>query len=329
RWPWLGVRAGAAGRGERAEPAAPTIGLPDPPASERDTRSAWLSADAHAFGDRVLLHAARRWDRQDEHVRDTRSTGAVRVRDTRRTLDAPQLGARVSLVRGLELRGNWSRGARAPQFDELFGIDGAVTGNPLLVPEHSESWDAGLAGETHVGALTLQADWAHHATHARELILFERSSPRGARAVNVGAARLFGEEASVRARWRGLELGATTAWLSATDRSPIPFYYGRRLPQHSERQSTLRAVARHAGWSLAFDTEYQSDTFLDRANFSRAPSRTLVGASIGRRFERISALVEGRNLGDRRTSDVAGFPLPGRMLLGSLTFDFGERPHSP
>jgi hypothetical protein len=34
--------------------------------------------------------------------------------------------------------------------------------------------------------------------------------------------------------------------------------------------------------------------------------------------------VEGRNLGDRLVQDVAGFPLPGRMLLCSLTLDLAE-----
>ena len=327
-WRALTLASGAALRGEHAEPGAPTAGLPDPPPSHRTTRAAWLSADIRALSDRVLLHAARRWDRQDEHVRDTRSTGVVRSRDTRRTLDAPQLGARLMVVRGLELRGNWSRAARAPEFDELFGIDGSITGNPLLVPEHSESWDAGASWSGRFGGLVASAEWSHHATSAHDLILFERSSPRGARAVNVGAARLVGEEAAVRAHWRMLELSANTAWLFAKDRSEIPFYRGRRLPQRSARQSSVHAVARRGAWLLAGDIEYLSDTYLDRANFNLAPARTLAGAAIARRFGRVRALFEGRNLGDRRTSDVAGFPLPGRMWLGSLTFDLGEGPLS-
>jgi outer membrane receptor protein involved in Fe transport len=323
-WRRLALAAGGALRGENADPAAPTAGLPDPPDSRRATHAAWFTADVHGFADRLLLHAARRWDRQDEHVLDTRSTGALRVRDTRRTLDAPQLGARLRVAYGLELRGNWSRATRAPDFDELFGIDGSVTGNPLLVPEHSESWDAGAVWSGTVGAVVVSADWSHHATHSRDLILFERSSPRGARPVNVGAARLFGEETALRARWRGLELSAATAWLSATDRSPISFYHGRRLPQRAARQSSARATWQRGRWSAASDVEYLGDTYLDRANYKRAPSRTLVGASFGCRIGRTRWLAEGRNLGDRLAEDVAGFPLPGRMFLFSLTLDLGE-----
>ena len=170
----------------------------------------------------------------------------------------------------------------------------------------------------------LDGEWSHHATHARDMVLYERSSPRGARPVNVGVARLFGEESSLRASYRGAELMASTAWLSATDRTTIAFYHGRRLPQRAERQSNTRLAWRGHAWTVAGDVEYLGDTFLDRANYRRAPSRTLVGASLGRRFGRLSALAEGRNLGDRLAEDVAGFPLPGRMFLFSLTLDLGE-----
>ena len=321
RWRTLALGAGGALRQEAARPAAPTAGLPDPPPSHRGTRAAWLEADLRVAGDRALLHAARRWDRQRETVRDTRSTGALRVRAITRTLDAPQLGARVRVAGGLELQGNWSRSSRAPEFDELFGIDGSVTGNPTLVPEHAESWDAGLVWKGAWRGARGSAEWSHHATHARDMVLFERSSPRGVRPVNVGAARLFGEETAIRVAWRGAELSASTAWLSATDRSDISFYYGRRLPQRAERQSDARLVWRGGPWTVTGDIEYLGDTFLDRVNFHRAPSRTLVGAALGRRFGALGLLVEGRNLGDRLVQDVAGFPLPGRVLLFSLTLD--------
>lgn len=324
-WPGFAFSLGGALRAEHADPAAPTAGLTDPPASTRATRSGWLSADQSLLRDQVLLHAARRWDVQSETIRDTRSTGTLRSVATRRTLNAPQLGARVRVAHGLELRGNFSRASRAPDFDELFGIDGSVTGNPTLLHESSESWDAGLAYDTRVHDVALRLEWSAHATHARNLILFERSSPRGARPINVGEARLRGEESSLRAAWRAWELSASTAWLSATDRSPIAFYRGRRLPQRAERQSYARLAWRPGRFTVASELEYLGDTFLDRANFSRSPSRTLVAASLGMRVARAHLLLEGRNLGDRLAEDVSGFPLPGRTLRAALTLDLGAK----
>ncbi len=329
RWRRLSLSTGAAVRGERAHPAAPTAGLPDPPPSTRDTRSAWANADLHLASDRLLLHAARRWDRQDEHVFDTRSTGALRVQDAGRTLDSPQLGARITLGHGLEARGNWSRTSRAPEFDELFGNDGSVTGNPTLVPEHAESWDAGLVWSGSLGPVHVSADWSHHATHARNLVVYERSNPRGVRPTNVGAARIAGEESSLHAAWHGTELSASLARLSATDLTNISFYYGRRLPQRAEHQGVAR-LAWHGGpWLAAGEVEYLGATYLDRVNFNLTPSRTLVGASLGRSFGAVRVLVEGRNLGDRLVEDVAGFPLPGRMVLLSLGLDFSEGSRAP
>ena len=82
-------------------------------------------------------------------------------------------------------------------------------------------------------------------------------------------------------------------------------------------------------WLAATELEYLGDTFLDRANFTRAPSRTLVGASLGRRFGNVRVLAEGRNLGNRLVEDVAGFPLPGRMFLLSLGLDLSEGHATP
>jgi iron complex outermembrane receptor protein len=325
RWSAIVLRLGGAGRGESARPAAPTAGLPDPPPSHRATNSVWSSVDVHGLSDRVLLHASQRWDAQRETIQDTRSTGALRTQSAERTLVAPQLGARVRVANGLELKANGSRSARAPQFDELFGNDGSITGNPTLVPEHGESWDAGAVWSGRWQRLHFDMSWSHHASHVEDMILYERSNPRGARPVNVGAARLIGEETELRLGYSGVELTASTAWLSATDRSPVAFYHGRRLPQRAERQSYARLAWRGRGWSVASDVEYLSDTYLDRANFRLSPSRMLVGASLGRTLHAFNLLVEGRNLGNQLVEDVAGFPLPGRMLLISLSLDPSRR----
>jgi hypothetical protein len=183
------------------------------------------------------------------------------------------------------------------------------------VPEHAESWDAGFAWTRDWSGASFALEWAHHESDARDLILYERSSPRGARPVNVGAAWIEGEETALRMAWNHAELRASTSWLSATDRSGLPAYQGKRLPQRAERQSYARLTWQRAGWLVSGDVEYLGDMFLDRANTKHEPERTLTGASLGRRIGRATLLAEGRNLGDVLAEDVAGFPLAGPHVL--------------
>ena len=67
------------------------------------------------------------------------------------------------------------------------------------------------------------------------------------------------------------------------------------------------------------DVFHLGPNFLDRSNRTRVAARALIGAGVW--FELPGALratLEGRNLGDRRATDVAGYPLPGRTLFVAL-----------
>ena len=79
-------------------------------------------------------------------------------------------------------------------------------------------------------------------------------------------------------------------------------------------------------WSA--DVHYLADNFLDRYNTYWIGSRTLVGAWISfapRRWP-VRVSLEGKNLGDRRVEDVAGFPLPGRTVFIACETHVGSTP---
>lgn len=315
-WRWATMTAGLAAQRERAAPAAITAGLAAPPQSRRETSAAWLDAQLRAANERVLLRAGRRWDRQADHLRAPGIAGTVTRTDRVRELNAPTLGARLRPHEALELRGNWSRSTRAPDFMELFGNQGSVLGNPQLAPEHAESWDAGASLRGARGAWSGSIEWSRHRTDARDLILFQRNSTSSVRARNVSRADLHGEEFGAQLAWkRVLSMTASSAWLSATDRGPSPIYRGKRLPQRPERQSYARVTAAHGRFAASADVLHLSDDYLDPANLQRAPARTLLGASLSARVGPARVTIEGKNLGDRRATDVGGFPLPGRSVF--------------
>src|SRR6185369_15499861 len=148
---------------------------------------------------------------------------------------------------GFELKANWSKADRPPDFMELFGNQGIVLGNVALEPERIESWDAGAswsvpALEPFAGSLT----WAHFESRARDLILYARNSPSTVRAQNVSAARVRGEELEMHARAGALRASATFTWQIARDAGDVPYWTGKRLPQRPGREGYAQLVWQHA-----------------------------------------------------------------------------------
>jgi iron complex outermembrane receptor protein len=322
-WSALTAESGVAARGETADPAPASLGFNAPPESRRDTRSAWVTLQLHAPGDALVLHAARRWDRQRDRVRALPTVGAPYAADATRTLDAPQLGARARLVRGFEARANWTKAARAPELGELFGDQAVVGANPKLVPERGENWDATLAWSGAGAGWAAGGEWTRFASHERDLIAYVPSVARTFRAVNFSRAEIRGEEFTAHAVWRAATLSGSTGWTSALQTGSDNLYRGRRLPLRPARQAAARADVRIRAWRVAADVVYLGDDYRDAINFQRLPSRTFLGASLARTWGRLTWTAEGRNLGDRRVSDVAGYPLPGRSAFVSCDMRFG------
>lgn len=322
----LAVRGTASLRHERARLSDAADALPDPPASARRGAAASLGVELRPAGAWLTLHAARRWDRVHDALRIPSLTGAIGTREVTRELDMPQLGVRLAAA-GFEARANWTEGSRPPDFTELFGQQGSVVGNPALLPEHTESRDFGLAWSgDEDAAVRAHVDWAHYETRARDLIVYLRSGPSSVKAANISAARIRGDELSVRLGAPfGITATASFTWQKAVDTGAAPIWRGRRLPQSPDRQAYWRL-----GWKtdrLEVMGELQSigANHLDRRNTYRVEGRTLAGASIAAPLAdgRLRLTLEGKNLGDERAADVAGFPLPGRSVFFSVEARIG------
>lgn len=325
--PWLALEcAGSLGR-ERAEASDAADGLPGPPPSRRFARGAMLGLQLRTPGGRFVLHAARRWDRIEDHLRSFLVGGALSGSDVARVLDSPQVGARFGVGRGLEVRANWARANRAPGFVELFGDQGSVAGNPALRPESAENRDAGAAWRGRIGRGEAAFEWARFRSDARDLVVFVKNSPSSMKAQNFSRARIRGEEWSSRLElpWR-LLLTAAWSWQSAINEGPLPaFWVGKRLPGRPSHQGRARLEWRgagRAGLRAGAELELIGDNLLDPYNLQRVPERRLAGASLSvAPFPAALRLtLEGKNLLDDRAVDVGGFPLPGRSVFLGCTW---------
>ena len=316
----IALSASASAGRERADLVDPADGFPDPPRSTRREAGAAASLDVQPGGAFALLHAACRWDRLDDALHANGVAGSTIAIERVSWLTSPQLGVRLSAPRGLELRANWGRAQRAPDFLELFGNQGSVTGNPNLVPERAENADVGASWTGTAGGREASLEAAAFQSRVDEMILYWSNSPNTTRADNVSSALIRGIELSGRARPAPrVALSASATWQSALDTGPVAAWNGKRLPQRPEHELYARADWTPGAWCVSSDVHFLGDNYRDRYNRDRVASRTLVGAAVSAPVALgARAVIEGKNLGDERAEDVAGYPLPGRSVFVSL-----------
>jgi iron complex outermembrane receptor protein len=323
---WMVVQAQASLRRDRADVRNAASGFPAPPGSRRWTRGATVDLELRPLGERVLLHAARRWERCEDHLRSAGLASTVRATDLTREIQTPQAGARVALGLGFTARANWAESERAPDFLELFGNEGAVQGNPALLPEHVITRDAGLAWRGAFGGARLEVEGWRFSNEARDLILLVRNSQSTLKATNVSRMETRGEELSFRAVLPGgLTVGGAGTWQEARDRGSVAAWRGRKIPLRPDRELHLDVGLRRAAFALTGSVHDIDPNFTDRRNQTLVPRRRLVSAaaSVSPPQLPLRATLDVRNLTDDRAADLGGYPLPGRMVYLTLEWRLG------
>ncbi len=318
-------------RGEHADLRDAADGQTDPPRSQRLTRGAMLGLRLRPLGERLTLHAARRWDLIEDRLYSLGVAGTLNHSEIARELNVPQLGARLTGPLGLEARANWTRASRPPTFEELFGRAGSIVGSPTLKPERAESWDGGFAWMRRLSPRTRgSAEWAHFESRAEDLVLYERAY-QFVRPRNVARAFTRGEELSLTLVAGPFSAAGSFTWQSAIDRSPVPFWNGKRLALRPGRQAFGRLAWHGRRVRLGGTLQYVGDNYLNPSNRDHVASRTMAGASVAITpfGHDLAFTVEGKNLGDNRIADVGGYPLPGRSVFVSCGFHAAPAPTPP
>lgn len=272
------------------------------------------------LGQRLTLHAGA----QSEGLDDRFFARAVSPRrDTRKILWGYRTGAALDLGAGLALKAHQGRYQRAPNFFELFGDRGAVTGNTDLVSEQGHNWDLGLVlRRPAAGTGLVLGEAVYYRNRVEDLIRFVQNSQRVSRPHNVGRALLRGVETRVEARLLPtLTLRGNYAYQRAENRTPFSFERGNDLPNAPRHRLNTRIALDLGGAQLYGEFSRESRHFLDRANLRPVPMRALyhLGGSV--------PLVAGiflswdlRNLTDNQVADLWGYPLPGRSYGLSMQY---------
>lgn len=277
---------------------------------------------------------------------------------------APRLGARLTVVRGLQLRASVGRYFRAPTLLELFGDRGYIVGNEGLAPERGTAVDGGVLVDLARPGVDVHAHLAVFSTRSEDLIQWIAAGPV-VRPENVFAARTRGLETSLEVVPRGRQLVTTVTYTlqDSEDRSNVPERRGQPLPGRPRHDVFGRASVGHEWWvrgvpvepRMLYTVELVAKTYLDPSGRVELPPRALQGLGAELHLYRsVEIAVEVRNLLDVRTasvrvpvagnprvlmpiSDFLGFPLPGRSVFVSLAIDLnvsrpaadGRRPSTP
>lgn len=319
-------------RRDRADLRNDASGLPPAPESRRWTRGATFDLELHPLGERLVLHAAKRWERYEDHLRASGVAGTIRATNLVRELATPQVGARAALGFGFIARANWSEAERAPDFLELFGNQGAVVGNAGLLPEQVFARDQGLTWRGRIGPARLELEGWRFANEATNLILLVRNSQSTLKAANVSRMETRGEEMSARAELPGgLALAGAGTWQAARDRGNVAAWRGRKIPLRPDRELHLDATLRRRWVSLGASLHDIDPNYTDRRNQTLIPRRRLwsAAATLAPPASPLQVSLDLKNLGDDRASDLGGYPLPGRVVYVTFEWRLGPRASGP
>jgi iron complex outermembrane receptor protein len=274
--------------------------------------------------DRVQLVPSLRYDHLLDDFSGVNSAGIPTTSPQTSTLDlwTPAAGVQARIAPWLTVRANIGRFQRAPSFAELFGNTGTVVGNPDLKPETGINRDVGfLAGAGAYGWLDrAQLEFAYFHNNVDDLIAFTQVSRAQFRAVNIGAARIEGEEVTLTGSalgHLGLELNYTHQ--DTENRSGLPDQQGNPLPLRPADELFARTELFNAWGKLYYEYTYISSDTTDLYNLGTVPSRSIHTLGlVATPLPWLAVKFEAANITNADIRDLGDFPLPGLSFFGSI-----------
>lgn len=248
-------------------------------------------------------------------------------RENDRTLTHRRIGIALRESGDWSVRGGWGIAHRIPTFVEMFGQGGVQAGNPDLTPERGESWDLGFRYARPAGSI----EAVYFGSRTRDAIVWVQNSQRTSLPLNLERTRIDGAEITARCAASadpGVDIVAAATLQDARDDGPSPVYHGKRLPYLPQVQGSLRTELALGRMTAAHTVDWEGSAYRDRYNSveRRRGPRILQDLDLTVRLgrSRYEAVLLIRNITDRRSQDVAGFPVPGRSVLLSITADLGR-----
>lgn len=343
---WLTGNASVGGRWERivVEDGAAAA----EPERARLAGSVALGADLRFFRDRLTLSPVVQLSGLDN-----RELGETA--DTQDGVDPndvpflgsvdPRLGVLVRPLPWLALKANGGHYLRAPDLVELFGNHATLQGNAELRPERGWQADVGARATLDRGPVELAVEAGAFWLVSEDRIVWLQNSQRSFTPTNFGETWVQGVEGAVHTSVLGwIDADASVTWQLSRNLTPGSSFANNELPR-TPPLAVSAAVSAH--WAervrVGYDVSYTAPNFWDAGNLYQSAPRLFHGAFLrARPVERWPTVeLSALNLGDTVTevvprnpadpadpsravaaiTDFAGYPLPGRTFLLSVSWD--------
>jgi iron complex outermembrane receptor protein len=287
-------------------------------------------SEIYLWNDRLALVPQVRWEWVHDDFSGTLPENAPSVAQPRARTDdflSPRFGGRLELMPGFDVLGNVSRLFRPPNFGELFGERGVVTGNPELRPEDALNGDVGFRFlRRDLGPVgELRVEYGYFSNDFTDLIALIPVSQGVLTPQNIGKARISGHEVALSVRaWGHLLFAANYTHQDAIDLGDEPDARDKQLPGRPRDQAYFRAEA-FGDWARFFyEVNLIGENFRSRGERDLVPSRNIhnIGLTVTPPGTGLGLTFEVKNLTDDQTADFQGFPLPGRSFFGTVRYTF-------
>lgn len=254
--------------------------------------------------------------------------------DGQRQVTAPtaRLGAALTPAPGIAVSASAATGVRLPTLFELFGDRGNVLPAPDLRAVRSTTYDVGLTLQRARTWGSAQVELRGFLQERKHEIGAVRTAQYQVAHQNLSEVEQRGVELGVRGSlWDVLGLHGAATYLSTSDalakRLPLrPSWNVFARPE--ARWSFARGLASSA--EFAAEVSYRSFVFADRANLATIPacSTLALSASLGFLRDRLRLLGRMEDVTDARCVDLIGYPLPGRSLFFTITYQEMTHDHA-
>jgi outer membrane cobalamin receptor len=244
---------------------------------------------------------------------------------------SPKVGLVVNAGDGwlLSVKANYGRSFRAPTFNDLYWpADSYTAGNPNLKPERATDFDAGATLELPVLA-GVGASLTWFGNSITDLILWAPGADWVWRPANVGKAEVHGIESGFFVSpWKDL---LTLSWnytrLNARSKSGSIDEYDKRLPDRPGDMHKVTLRTRYGGLSAIVDFLSVGLRYTTASNSTFLPSHRVFNIVVGYAWEMSKSTMEVKgevgNVGDVDYQVMSGYPVPGREVRVSLSYNVG------